>query len=243
MTANYDTSADQRDWRPRSIMQRRDHAWPFVLLSSTLKSSGILNSDGGKEKTGLKKETVIPVFVALLLVLIGAQLVFSISGMKELSADAPHLGANTPVDLLQRIADGEKAVAGKPKDLAAWIQLGNDYFDAGQPAQAVHAYDKALELDPDNADVLIDQGSACMRIGWYDKAVGNFEKALQIDPNHEQSLVKLGIVYAVDLKQPDKALKAWNRFLELNPSSPASQQVRLWAEQLKANPDALADRK
>lgn len=193
----------------------------------------------------MKKETVFIVVVTLLISITGGYLAFGISGEKEgVPSDGGIVyGANTSVDFRQRIAAGEKAVAEKPKDLAVWIQLGNDYFDAGQPAQAVHAYDKALELDPDNADVLTDQGSACMRIGWYDKAVGNFEKALQIDPNHEQSLVNLGIVYAVDLKQPDKALKAWNRFLELNPSSPASQQVRLWAEQLKANPDALADRK
>ncbi len=193
-------------------------------------------------KPTMEKETVLTVFVALLAVIISAHLVFGISGKNELPGDAFPPGAGTPVDG-KHIAEAEKAVAGDPKNLAAWIQLGNDYFDADQPALAVSAYDKALELNPNDPEVLTDQGSCCMKIGWYDKAADNFEKALKIDPNHEQSLVNLGIVYAVDLKQPDKALKAWGRFLELNPTCAAARQVRLWMEEIRANPEALAEKK
>jgi tetratricopeptide (TPR) repeat protein len=72
--------------------------------------------------------------------------------------------------------------------------------------------------------------------GAFDKAVANFERAQQIDPNHLQSLYNLGVVYADDLKQPDKAIKAWSRYLQLDSTSPTAQQIKGMLEQLKANP-------
>ena len=48
----------------------------------------------------------------------------------------------------QRIAIARQLVAQNPKDVQAWISLGNDYFDSKQPQAAVDAYAKALELDP-----------------------------------------------------------------------------------------------
>lgn len=156
------------------------------------------------------------------------------AGACALTKAAPHTDH-------KQLTEAEKIAAHDPKDSSAWIQLGNRYFDADQPARAIDAYDKALESNPNNLEVLVDQGNCYRKIRRYDKAVSNFAKALQLDPQYEQGLVNLGIVCAVNLKQPEKALKAWSRFLELNPSSPASRQVRLWVEQLKANPRALAE--
>lgn len=176
------------------------------------------------------------VVVAVLIAITGGSFVFGIGWEKKeipTTGGGP-AGANPPVENSKSTDKAVKPEEKVPRNFSEWVELGNSYFDTGQPANAVYAYGKALELNPNDPDVLTDQGVSCRQIGWYDKAVANFEKARQIDPKHEQSLVNLGILYAMELKQPDKALKAWNRFLELNPSSPASQQVRLWVEQLKA---------
>jgi tetratricopeptide (TPR) repeat protein len=114
--------------------------------------------------------------------------------------------------------------------------LGNDYFDTNQPQPAIAAYQKALELDPNNPNILTDQGLMYRQIGWFDKAQANFEKAQKIDPKHEQSLLNLGILYAENLKQPAKAIQAWNRYLELFPTSPNAQRVKATLDELKANP-------
>ena len=81
------------------------------------------------------------------------------------------------------------------------------------------------------------------RIGWFDKALVNFEKAQEFDPKHLQSLYNIGIIYADDMKQPDKALKAWSRYLEQDSTSPAGQQVKKMVEQLRANPQAGGSKK
>jgi len=190
----------------------------------------------------VKKETILTIVIALLVGLIGGYLVFSISGRGKAPTSpgggiTP--GAGSPVDYQQRIAEAEKLLAQDPKNLNAWVQLGNDYFDTGQAQQAVNAYGKALELDPKNPNILTDQGIMYKQLGWYDKALANFEKAQQIDPKHQQSLVNMGVVYAENLNQPEKARKTWERAIEIDPSSSASQQLKLWLEQLKTSPQSF----
>jgi hypothetical protein len=36
----------------------------------------------------------------------------------------------------------------------------------------------------------------------------------------------MGIVYAVDLKQPDKALAVWNQYLKYDPNSATAVQIK-----------------
>ncbi len=125
-----------------------------------------------------------------------------------------------------RIFSNTQIVAREPKNLSAWKQLGNDYFDTHQPQKAVDAYAKALEMEPNNADILTDQGVMYRELMAYDKAIANFEKSSKLDPKHTQSLFNLGIVYSQDLKQDEKAIKAWNRIIALDPTSQQAVQAR-----------------
>jgi tetratricopeptide (TPR) repeat protein len=166
--------------------------------------------------------------MALVAGLIGGFLIFSISGKKEepTLTGGVTAGSGSPVDYQQRIAELEKVVANDPKNLQAWTMLANEYYDTDQAQKAINAYNKALELTPGNPNLLTDQGVMFKRIGKFDNALANFEKAQKIDPKHLQSLYNIGIVYSEDLKQPDKALKVWNHYLELDSTSPAAQQVK-----------------
>lgn len=133
-----------------------------------------------------------------------------------------------------RISELEKIVVQDPKNLQAWVTLGNDYFDTNQPQKAVDAYNKALALDPNNANVLTDQGVMFRALGFFDRALANFEKAGTVDPKHLQSLFNIGVVYAVDLKQPDKARAALERLLQRDQSSDLARQAREMLQQLPA---------
>jgi len=109
----------------------------------------------------------------------------------------------------QRIAITKQLLAQNPKDVQAWISLGNDYFDSHQHQAAIDAYANALALDPRNPDVLTDQGVMYREIGQSDKALANFLKANQIAPAHMQSLMNAGVVYAYDLKDYKRAEETW----------------------------------
>ena len=114
-----------------------------------------------------------------------------------------------PQGVEQRITIAKQLVAQNPKDVQAWISLGNDYFDSRQFQPAVDAYANALALDPKNADVLTDQGVMYRELGQYDKALANFLKANEVAPTHMQSLFNAGVVYAYDKKDAKKAEETW----------------------------------
>lgn len=181
----------------------------------------------------MNKESTLIAVVALVVGLLGGYLIFSISnaGKSQQAAPAIQPGAGSPTDYTQRIAQAEKIVAQDPKNLNAWISLGNDYFDTEQAQKSINAYGKALEIDPNNPNVLTDQGVMFRKVGWYDKALINFEKASKLDPNHLQSLFNAGIVYVSDLKQPEKAIPYWTKYLKLDSNSPTALQVKGMMEQ------------
>ena len=181
----------------------------------------------------MKKESTLVAVVALIVGLLGGYLVFSISNAGKIQQTVPTIqsGAGSPTDYTQRIAQAEKIVAQDPKNLNAWISLGNDYFDTEQAQKSINAYGKALEIDPNNPNVLTDQGVMFKKVGWYDKALVNFEKANMVDPNHLLSLFNAGIVYAIDLKQPEKAVPYWNRYLKMDSNSPTAIQIKGMMEQ------------
>jgi len=137
------------------------------------------------------------------------------------------------MEVQQRIAMLQQVVGQDPKNAQAWTQLGNDYFDTNQPQKAVEAYGHVLAIQPGNPDVLTDQGVMYRALGQFDKAVENFRKANEANPRHLQSLFNLGVVYAYDLKQPKKAIEAWEKVVATDPSSAQAIQARTQLQQLK----------
>jgi len=176
----------------------------------------------------VNKDSILIAVVATIIGLFGGYLIFSISnsGKGQQQNSTIQTGSGSPADYSQRISQAEKVVAQDPKNLNAWISLGNDYFDMQQPQKSINAYGKALEIEPNNPNILTDQGIMFRSVGWYDKALANFEKAGKIDPNHLQSLYNIGLVYATDLKQPEKAISYWRRYLQLDSSSQTAMQIK-----------------
>ena len=186
----------------------------------------------------MRKDNIVFVIVALIVGLLGGYLIFSISGQKDVAPAGGGIpvGAGSPSDYQQRIMTAEKIVANDPKNRQVWVQLGNDYFDTGQSQKSINAYAKALELKPDDPNVLTDQGVMFRQEKQFDRAIANFERAQQIDPKHLQSLYNQGLTYSQDLKQADKAIVAFNKFLEIDSTSPTAQQIKRMIEQLKSSP-------
>lgn len=186
----------------------------------------------------MRKENLVFVIAALIVGLLIGVIVSNLGGGKPGQNAVPQQGSTPPptVNNQQQIQVLLDIVAREPGNRNAWVQLGNNYFDANQPVPAVDAYAKALELDGNDPNVLTDQGAMFRSLGWYDKAIENFEQANKLQPRHPQSLYNLGLVYLQDLKNPDKAAEAWERFLAVNPSGPGADQVRRNLESIRNQP-------
>jgi tetratricopeptide (TPR) repeat protein len=144
------------------------------------------------------------------------------------------MGQMPATALDQRIAMHEDLVKQDPKNVQAWIQLGNDYFDSHQHQKSIDAYGKALALKPDDPDVLTDQGIMYRELKNFEQAAKNFQRANQVDPRHLQSLFNLGVVYAYDLRQTDKAVEAWTRVIQVDPNSTQAINARTALAQIQA---------
>lgn len=182
------------------------------------------------------KETILFVGVALVVgLLVGV--IFSKGKDKgtpqsqvSSAQPAPQVNAQQTIKMLEGI------VAGDPKNLKAWIELGNTYFDSNQPMKSIEAYTKALELNPSDPNVLTDRGVMYKQLGWFDKAIEDFKKANQIDPRHIQSIFNLGVVYRFDLNDYVSARAAWNRYLEVSPDGPDANRVRQFINEIDTQP-------
>jgi tetratricopeptide (TPR) repeat protein len=137
---------------------------------------------------------------------------------------------------LQQIPTLQQVVAKDPKNTQAWVSLGNSFFDSEQPQKAVEAYGRALELNPNDPNVLTDQGVMYRALGQFDRAIENFKKANQIDPKHVQSLFNQAVVYLNDLHDPAKAKAAWEKVIEVAPSSPQAMQAKQGLHDIEAHP-------
>ncbi len=134
-------------------------------------------------------------------------------------------------EMLQRINDAQGRTNSQPDDVDAWVELGNAWYDADMPEQAIQAYDRALALKADDTDVLNDQGAMFRQKGDTARALANFEKALAIDPGNLESLYNLGYVYAFDLNRMDRAREIWQRYLNLDSTSETADQIRSFITQ------------
>jgi tetratricopeptide (TPR) repeat protein len=123
-----------------------------------------------------------------------------------------------------------------PKNLNAWIRLGNNLMDSYRFSEAAEAYQKALELDPKNVDVRIDMGTCYRNVGRPEKAIEEYRKAIALNPNHVNAHRNLGIVLAFDIGDKKQAVKELEEYLRLAPNAPDANQMRQEIARLRAAP-------
>ena len=68
-------------------------------------------------------------------------------------------------------------------------------YDRGAYEVAIQEYEKALELEPDNVDILVNLGAVCLQKRRVDQAVIYFNRALTIDANNTIALYDIGKAY------------------------------------------------
>jgi tetratricopeptide (TPR) repeat protein len=193
----------------------------------------------------MKKETVIlAVLIAFLAGFITGATVATLKGRKAVQTMAlvpkPEMApppasqpGPSPLEVASKIKTLNEIVQKDPKNLPAWVELGNLYFDSDQPKEAIEAYSKYLAAKPDNPDVRTDMGIMYRRLGEFDRALEEFRKAAQSDLKHINSRYNIGIVLLHDKQDIKGAIKAWEEYLKVDPNSERANRVRAQMENLK----------
>jgi len=196
----------------------------------------------------MKKETVILyVVVAFIVGFISGATVAILKGSREAQRSAaiqkppmapqgvpaPAPQGPPPMEVASKIEALKDLVKKDPKNLSAWVELGNLYFDADQPREAIDAYNRYLAVKPDNADVRTDLGIMYRKAGELDRAISEFKKAAEIDPKHVNSRYNMGIVLLHDKQDIKGAIKAWEDYLKVDPKSERAERIRGQMEKMK----------
>jgi tetratricopeptide (TPR) repeat protein len=192
----------------------------------------------------MKKETVILVIVIAFLVgFITGAAVAILKGTKSIerprivqkpqTVPMPAPKGSDPIEVASKIQSLKDIVKKDPKNLPAWVELGNLYFDSGQPKEAIEAYRQYLAVKPDNSDVRTDMGIMYRALGEFDRAIEEFKKAAQSDLKHVNSRYNIGIVLLHDKGDIQGAIKAWEDYLRVDSKSERAERVRAQMENLK----------
>jgi cytochrome c-type biogenesis protein CcmH/NrfG len=199
----------------------------------------------------MKKETVILlVVIAFLVGFISGATVAILRGTKDAEkpamvqkpqtvppgAPAPAPKGPDPMEAASKINTLKEIVKKDPKNLPAWVELGNIYFDTDQPKEAIEAYSQYLAIKPDNPDVRTDMGIMYRKLGQFDKAIEEFRKAAQADPKHVNSRYNIGLVLLHDKQDIKGAVTAWEDYLKVDPNSQRAQRIRAQIEKMKTMP-------
>lgn len=190
----------------------------------------------------MKKETaILAILIAFLVGFITGAIVAIMRGTKgtEKAAGPPPQAsqmAQQEPDLMAmnlRINTLQDIVKKDPKNLSALEELGNLYFDIGQPKESIEAYSQYLAIKPDNANVRTDMGIMYRALGDFDRAIQEFKKAAQSDPKHVNSRYNIGIVLLHDKNDIQGAINAWEEYLKVDSKSEKALRVKAQIERMK----------
>ena len=84
------------------------------------------------------------------------------------------------------IADLEKAIVLRTDYAEAFQQLGYIYLVGQAPALAIEAFDKAILLTPEVAELYINRGSAQCMLGNREQATRDYQKAQKMGINYAE---------------------------------------------------------
>ena len=92
----------------------------------------------------------------------------------------------------------------------------NNIFNLYKSDEAIKAYDKAIETNPQNPKTWYNKGLALRKLGKLDEALKAYDRAIEINPQYSKAWYNKGLDL-FDLKKFGEAIKAYEKAIEINP--------------------------
>jgi len=121
----------------------------------------------------------------------------------------------------------EESIELEPQYALAYYNMGNTLNNLGQPAEAMKAYDSAIQYGDTGVTVmsLIDKGNILLNWERYQEALSAFNEAIRLDPQEISAHFNKGnLLY--DRGQYKEAIQEYDIALRLNPQDPNIAQNR-----------------
>jgi tetratricopeptide (TPR) repeat protein len=141
---------------------------------------------------------------------LGGQKMEAISGQILFDFDAASLGG------VRSFPERKRSVS-RMRESEQWFQKGLELEETGAPvAQAIEAYRKVLELNPEAAGALVNLGTIYYRQRKFADAEKFYRAAIEADPAYPLAQFNLGNLYDEQGRIPD-AMEHYRKALHLNP--------------------------
>src|SRR3989440_3487720 len=98
------------------------------------------------------------------------------------------------------------------------LDEGNQLYDRAHYQEALQAYERAIQLDPNFAEAHDARGDALSSLERSQEALAAYEQAIQLDPNYAHAYEGEGNVF-YNLKLYYEALEAYEQAIRFDPSS------------------------
>ena len=98
-----------------------------------------------------------------------------------------------------------------------WMDEGNRLYNLGRFLEALTAFDRSIQQDPNYCDPYEGRASALCSLGRYEEALVSVERAIHLDPNYAPAHNNKGnILY--EQRNYEEALPCYERAIQLDPN-------------------------
>ncbi len=109
-----------------------------------------------------------------------------------------------------------------------WFTKGNTLSSQGRLEEAVEAYHKSIEANPDSTGTWFNLGLAYKGLKKYERSAAAFEQSLRLEPDNIFIRLKLGNIYNL-LENWEKAIGHLNYVVHRLPNNPEAHGNLGWA--------------
>ena len=102
-------------------------------------------------------------------------------------------------------------------EVARQFNLGVSFYNQREIAQAIHAYQKVIEMDPNHIEAYNNLGVIYQEIGDSESALKIYQKTIEINPQYEKGLNNIGILLYLK-GENEKAMEVFKKILFINPN-------------------------
>jgi cytochrome c-type biogenesis protein CcmH len=209
---------DQYDQAKRELEQR-------VLEESQAIPGGASAPTQSAAWTAAILGSALPIAALLLYLAVGNHDAFAPMAARSAKDGADHEVTPQQVEAmaLSLAAKLEK----EPGNVDGWVMLARTYYAMNRHAEAARAFDRAVALVPDNADLLADYADSvgAAEGGLRGKSLELIARALKADPTHWKALALAGTA-AFNRKDFQQAVDYWERMKKtVPPDSPIAGSI------------------
>lgn len=129
-----------------------------------------------------------------------------------------------------------KAKGKKEPRAVDWISKGCTFQIAGNHQEAIIAFTRASELEPNAAIAFYARGQSYWELGNINQAINDFDRAIALNPRFAEAYERRGVSHA-RIDKYEQAIKDFDMAIALNPKLAVAYSNRGTAHEKLGNPE------